>query len=143
MILVADIDNNVCDVMCADLSNAMVLDKGSNLGMPFKGGIAWPLPYAILCEDADEALYVMSVDRVAINIYEPCALVLNLQSGYRIHVRTPASVEPCYCDTLCQRKDRRSLKLISSLSVIEIAISTKSAATTPVVSKAPAEYEIR
>lgn len=69
MIVVGDIDNNVGDIVCADRSDAMVLDKFPDLGMAIERRITRPLPYAIFRKNTDDALNVVSVYRIAVDLY--------------------------------------------------------------------------
>jgi hypothetical protein len=69
MIIVLNIDNDICHVMRTDGSNAMVFGKRPDLGMPLERRIAGALPHAIFGEYADEAIDVAGIYRVTINLY--------------------------------------------------------------------------
>jgi hypothetical protein len=58
----------------------MVFDECSDLGMSLKRRIARSLPYPIFRKYADDALDVVSINRVAVDLYKPRTLVFNLHS---------------------------------------------------------------
>jgi hypothetical protein len=78
VIFVQDVDDNISYVVRADRANAVVLGKLPDLGMPIERRISRPLPHAILCEYAYKSIDIVKVYRVAVDLYQPRTLVLNL-----------------------------------------------------------------
>jgi hypothetical protein len=77
--LIHNVNDDISNVMNADRSLTVVLDKFSELGMPFHGRISRPLPDGVFREQANHAIYIVGIHRIAVDFYKPRTLMFDLQ----------------------------------------------------------------